>query len=186
MRVLQLGEPPSAANGVGEAIAREELAGLAYMFWGRLIVLGMLAVVGGAYGAVRALAAYISPRSSAFALLGAPALSARAARHRRHAGDRRYSCCSMPPSSPTSSSCRRPSTSMAGRRSSICACRTFCISGVFLVGMALSYSPALVLWTGIASIAAWSAGFLWVATLPELASVHFARRTGQRAERGSR
>ena len=43
MRVHRLGEPPSAANGVGEAIAREELAGLAYMFWGRLIALGVLA-----------------------------------------------------------------------------------------------------------------------------------------------
>jgi adenylate cyclase len=44
MRVLRLGKSPVAANGVGEGIAREELAGLAYMFWGRLIVLGMLAV----------------------------------------------------------------------------------------------------------------------------------------------
>ena len=38
---------------------------------------------------------------------------------------------------------------------------------VFLVGMALSYSPALVILTGIALIAAWSAGFLWVANLPD-------------------
>ena len=43
----------------------------------------------------------------------------------------------------------------------------FLYLGVFLVGMALSYSPALVIWTGIASIAAWSAGFLWVANLPD-------------------
>ena len=43
----------------------------------------------------------------------------------------------------------------------------FLYLGVFLVAMALSYSPALVIWTGIASIAAWSAGFLWVATLPD-------------------
>jgi adenylate cyclase len=43
----------------------------------------------------------------------------------------------------------------------------FLYFGVFLVGMALSYSPALVIWTGIASIAAWSAGFLWVANLPD-------------------
>ena len=34
--------------------------------------------------------------------------------------------------------------------------------------MALSYSPGLVVWTGIVSIAAWSAGFLWVANLPDL------------------
>jgi adenylate cyclase len=35
------------------------------------------------------------------------------------------------------------------------------------VGMALSYSPGLVVWTGIASITAWSVGFLWVANLPD-------------------
>jgi adenylate cyclase len=33
--------------------------------------------------------------------------------------------------------------------------------------MALSYSPALVIWTGVAAIAAWTAGFLWVAFLPD-------------------
>lgn len=38
--------------------------------------------------------------------------------------------------------------------------------GVFLVGMALTYSPALVIWTGIASVTAWTAGYLWVANLP--------------------
>jgi adenylate cyclase len=43
----------------------------------------------------------------------------------------------------------------------------FLYFSVFLVGMALSYSPALVILTGIASIAAWSAGFLWVANLPD-------------------
>ena len=43
----------------------------------------------------------------------------------------------------------------------------FLYLGVFLVGMALSYSPGLVVWTGIASIAAWSAGLLWVANLPD-------------------
>jgi hypothetical protein len=33
--------------------------------------------------------------------------------------------------------------------------------------MALIYSPALVIWTGIATVTAWSAGFLWVANLPD-------------------
>jgi len=42
----------------------------------------------------------------------------------------------------------------------------FLYLGVFLVGMVLSYSPALVVWTGAASIMAWSAGVLWVASLP--------------------
>ena len=71
MRVLQLGEPPSAANGVGEAIAREELAGLAYMFWGRLIVLGMLAVWAALTVPFERSGLYLTA-IVAFALLGAP------------------------------------------------------------------------------------------------------------------
>ena len=43
---------------------------------------------------------------------------------------------------------------------------SFLYLGIFLVGMALSYSPGLVVWAGFASIAAWSAGYLWVANLP--------------------
>jgi adenylate cyclase len=38
--------------------------------------------------------------------------------------------------------------------------------GIFLVSMALTYSPALVVWTGVAATAAWSAGYLWIASLP--------------------
>ena len=33
--------------------------------------------------------------------------------------------------------------------------------------MALSYKPAIVVWTGIATIATWSAGYLWELSLPE-------------------
>ena len=43
----------------------------------------------------------------------------------------------------------------------------FYFLGIFLVGMVLSYSPALVISTGVAAIAAWSAGVLWVVSLPE-------------------
>lgn len=43
----------------------------------------------------------------------------------------------------------------------------FLYIGIFLVGMALSYSPGLVIWAGAASILAWSVGFIWVARLPE-------------------
>ena len=42
----------------------------------------------------------------------------------------------------------------------------FLYLGVFLIAMALSYSPALVVWTGAAAMAAWSAGTLWVLSLP--------------------
>jgi len=43
----------------------------------------------------------------------------------------------------------------------------FLFLGIFLVGMALSYSPALVVWTGAAAMIAWSAGVLWVVSLPD-------------------
>ena len=42
----------------------------------------------------------------------------------------------------------------------------FYFLGIFLVGMALSYSPALVIWTGAAAIVAWSVGVMWVVSLP--------------------
>lgn len=43
----------------------------------------------------------------------------------------------------------------------------FLYLGVFLVSIGLSYSPALVIWAGAASILAWSAGYLWIANLPD-------------------
>ena len=71
MRVLQLGKSPSAANGVGEGIAREELAGLAYMLCGRLIALGMLAVWAALTVPFERSGPYLAA-IAAFALLGAP------------------------------------------------------------------------------------------------------------------
>lgn len=71
MRVLEPGKSPSVANGVGAAIAREELAGLAYMFWGRLIVLGTLAVWAALTVPFERSGRYLTA-IVAFALLGAP------------------------------------------------------------------------------------------------------------------
>ena len=165
MRVLQLGEPPSAANGVGEAIAREELAGLAYMFWGRLIVLGMLAAWAALTVPFERSGLYLTA-IVAFALLGAPPyLLARrgiggtpvtAAFLLLDAGILTYILI-VPPSFYVDGWTAQINLRLPN----------FLYLGVFLIGMALSYSPALVIWTGIASIAAWSAGFLWVATLPD-------------------
>lgn len=50
----------------------------------------------------------------------------------------------------------------------------FLYLGLFLVAIALSYSPALVVWAGAVAIATWSAGVLWVASRPE--SVTFSSR----------
>jgi adenylate cyclase len=42
----------------------------------------------------------------------------------------------------------------------------FLYLAMFLVGMSLSYSPLLVLWTGAATMVAWSAGVIWVLMQP--------------------
>ncbi|MEM9332018.1 MAG: adenylate/guanylate cyclase domain-containing protein [Pseudomonadota bacterium] len=43
----------------------------------------------------------------------------------------------------------------------------FLYLGVFLVYMALSYRPALVIWSGVAAVMSWSAGYFWVAGLSD-------------------
>jgi adenylate cyclase len=164
MWVLRLGKKPSAANGVGEGIAREELAGLGYMFWGRLVALGMLAVWVALTLPFERSGLYLLA-IAAFALLGAPPyLLARwglggnlvtAAFLLFDAGVLTYILVVPPHFFPEAW------TAQLNLR-----LPNFLYLGVFLVGMALSYSPALVIWTGVASIAAWSAGFLWVARLP--------------------
>jgi adenylate cyclase len=165
MRVLQLGEPPSAANGVGEAIAREELAGLAYMFWGRLIVLGMLAAWAALTVPFERSGLYLTA-IAAFALLGAPPYLLA----RRGIGGTPVTAAFLLLDAAilTYILIVPPSFYVDGWTAQInLRLPNFLFLGVFLVGLALSYSPALVIWTGIASIAAWSAGFLWVATLPD-------------------
>jgi len=155
----------SVANGVGDAIAREELAGLAFMFWGRLVALGLLAIWVALTLPFERSGFYLVA-ISAFALLGAPPyLLARrgiggapvtAAFLLLDAAILAYILVVPPPfyvdGWTPQLNLRLPS---------------FLYLGVFLVGMALSYSPALVIWTGAVSVAAWSAGFLWVANLPE-------------------
>lgn len=165
MRVLQPGKAPSATNGVGEGIAHEELAGLAYMFWARLLALGMLAVWVAVTLPFERSGIYLAA-IAAFALLGAPPyLLARrglggtlvtAAFLLLDAGILTYILIVPPPffveGWTPQLNLRLPN---------------FLYLGVFLVGMALSYSPALVIWTGIVAVAAWSAGYLWVANLPD-------------------
>ena len=67
--MLPMDKSPSAASGVGEAIAREELTGLAYMFWARMIAIAIL--VGWALTLpIERSAIYLLPLA-AFAFLGA-------------------------------------------------------------------------------------------------------------------
>jgi adenylate cyclase len=163
--MLRLRQSPSAADDVGEGIAREELAGLAYMFWGRLIALGLLAVWVAATLPFERSGFYLAA-IAAFALLGAPPYLLA----RRGVGGTAVTAAFLlldlailtyilivPP--PYLVDGWTPQLNLR--------LPNFLYLGVFLVGMALSYSPALVIWTGIASIAAWSAGVLWVANLPD-------------------
>ncbi len=165
MRMLRLGRSPSAVDDVGEGIAREELAGLAYMFWDRLIALGLLAIWVASTLPFERSGFYLAA-IAAFALLGAPPYLLA----RRGVGGTPVTAAFLlldaailtyilvvPP--PYLVDAWTPQLNLR--------LPNFLYLGIFLVGMALSYSPALVLWTGAASIAAWSAGVLWVANLPD-------------------
>ncbi len=50
----------------------------------------------------------------------------------------------------------------------------FLYLSLFVVGMAISYSPLLVLWIGFVAIAAWSIGMVWILSLPDTLAFSFA------------
>ena len=52
---------------------------------------------------------------------------------------------------------------------------SFLYLSLFVVGMAISYSPMLVLWTGTIAIAAWCIGMFWVLSLPETLAYSFSQ-----------
>ena|GEM_PF-120112 len=154
----------TAYNGAAAGIAHEELAGLSYMFWGRLVALAMLAIwVVLTLPLERSLAYLLA--ISTFALLGAlPYLLVR----RGIGGTPMIAAfLLLDAAALTYILIVPPAFYVEGWTPQLnLRLPNFLYLGVFLVGMALSYSPGLVIWTGIASIAAWSAGFLWVASLP--------------------
>jgi len=147
----------------GDGIAREEVAGLAYMFWGRSIAIALLS--GWALTLPLERSGFYLLTLAAFAALGAaPYLLARhgigglpviAAFLLLDAGLLSYILI-VP--TPYAVDGWTPQLSLR--------LWNFLWLGVFLVGMALSYSPPLVIFTGVASITAWSLGYLWVANLP--------------------
>ncbi len=149
---------------IAQAFAREERSGLAYALWGRLVVLGALLVY-----VLAALPAGSSDRYAAIIVLFM-ALGVVPHLMRRRGLDwlgwtigfmmlevaiLTYMLI-VPP--PFIADAWTPQMNLR--------LPNFLFLGVFLIGMALSYSPALVVWTGAAAMVAWSAGVLWVASLP--------------------
>ncbi len=154
-----------AGNGVAAGIAREERSGLAYVFYGRLVALGMLAIWvattlpferSGLYLGAIAVFALLGAVPYALSRVGLGGWKVTAFFLLLDAAILTYILIVPPPffaeGWTVQLNLRLPN---------------FLYLGVFVVGMALSYSPALVIWTGVAAIAAWTAGFLWVAMLPD-------------------
>ena len=159
-------KPASAAPGdpVGEAMAREEAAGLVYVFWGRLAVLGLLAVwIASTLPMERAV--WYLAAIALFAAMGTIPYVLR----RKRGGDTVIMAAFLLMDAaalsyvllvPVPFEIEGWTPQMNLRTSA------FLYLGVFVVSMALSYKPALVVWTGLVAIVAWSLGYLWVATLP--------------------
>jgi adenylate cyclase len=156
---------PSQPASAAEGIAREEISGLAYMFWARLVALGLLAVWVVLSIPFERSGLYLVA-IAAFALLGAPPYLL--ARRGRGGIVVTAAFLLLDAALLTYLLIVPPPFFVEGWTPQLnLRLPNFLYLGVFLVGMALSYSPILVAWTGVASIAAWTAGFLWVAGLPE-------------------
>lgn len=159
------GRSGPASEGAGDAIRREEKAGLAYMFWGRLAVLGLIAVWVVVTLPFSRSGAYLAA-IAAFALLGAIPyfLSRRSAN-----GWAITAVFLLLDVALLTYLLIVPPQFLGDHWTPQLNFRlvNFLYLGVFLVGMALSYSPALVVSTGFAAMVAWSVGVIWIASLPE-------------------
>ena len=169
---MRLSKSSNTSGDLNEGIAREELSGLGYMFGGRLIILAMLAVWAVLTVPLERSTLYLAA-IAAFALLGAPPYLLT----RLGVGgtplvasflmlDAAILSYILIVPTPFDVSGWTPQLNLR--------LPSFLFLGVFLVGMALSYKPALVISTGIAVVTAWSVGYLWVVNLPE--SVEFSSR----------
>lgn len=150
---------------VKDAIAREELVGFSFMLWGRIAVLGLLAIWvvvtvsdqrSGLYLGLIAVFALIGTLPYLLARKGMGGFALIAALLVLEAGALSYILI-VPMPFDIDSWTPQLNLRLPG----------FLYLGVFLVSIGLSYSPALVIWAGVASIIAWSAGYIWVVTLPD-------------------
>ncbi|MET1412060.1 adenylate/guanylate cyclase domain-containing protein [Roseibium sp. HPY-6] len=153
------------SRSVSEAIAREEASGLAYVFWGRNAVLFILAVWVSLTLPVERSLLYVSAIAT-FALLGIVPF---ALRH-RYAENKLLvlgfvfldaAALSFVLIVPTPFDFEGWTQQMNLRTPA------FLYLGVFVVSMALSYKPELVIWTGLAAVGSWTLGYVWVATRPD-------------------
>ncbi|MEO0980772.1 MAG: adenylate/guanylate cyclase domain-containing protein [Pseudomonadota bacterium] len=165
MRFLPIARQPMTSRSVSEAIAREEASGLAYVFWGRSAVLFLLAAWVLLTLPFERAQHYIAA-IAAFALLGIVPF---ALRHRYAAHTRLLlgfvfidaAALSFVLIVPTPFDFEGWTQQMNLRTPA------FLYLGVFVVSMALSYKPALVIWTGLTAAGTWTIGYLWVATRPD-------------------
>ena len=165
MRLLLRTESRPASSDVNEGFAREELSGLAFMLWGRLAVLGILALWLTLTLPLERTGYYLAA-ITAFALLGAS--SYLLARRSNISTPAIGAFLLLDVALLTYLLIVPPPIYIEGWTPQLnLRAPGFLYLGVFLVSMALSYKPALVIWTGIAAIAAWSVGYLWVANLPD-------------------
>jgi len=165
MQSPRASRPATVPAGPDDGIQREELSGLAYMFWGRLIVLGLLAAWVAATVPFERSGLYFVA-IVALSLLGAPpyflmrsGIGGTAVTAVFLLLDAAILSYILIVPTPFDVDGWTPQLNLR--------LPSFLYLGVFLVGMSLSYKPVLVIWTGIAVITTWTAGYLWVAGLPD-------------------
>lgn len=164
MRLSLNPRKPALSRSVAAAIEREEAAGLSYVFYGRTAVLLLLAVWVSATLPFERSSQYLTA-ILVFAFLGVIPFVLRHS-YRRH----RLlvlgfvlldaAALSFVLIVPTPFDFEGWTQQMNLRTPA------FLYLGVFVVSMALSYKPILVIWTGLAAAATWTLGYLWVATQP--------------------
>ncbi|MEL7465900.1 MAG: adenylate/guanylate cyclase domain-containing protein [Pseudomonadota bacterium] len=155
--------PPATA--LDPDLAREERASLTYMFRGRLLVLGLLAVWVVATLPLERSAAYLGVLALFFLFGAIPyALSVRG-----HGGAAVIGFFLLLDAAVLSYLLIVPNPyGMEGWSPQMnLRAPGFLYLGLFLVYMALSYRTPLVVWAGVAAVISWSVGNLWVISLPE-------------------
>ena len=155
---------PSAFFDVSDEIAREQLTGLAYILWGRLVALFVLSFWAATLPFERSSGYLLA--IAAFALLG---IAPYVLTIRGFGGVAVVAVFVLLDASLlTYILIVPPSFYVEGWTPQINLRLTnFLFMGIFLISMALSYSPWLVIWAGTTSLLAWTGGFIWIAGLPE-------------------